>query len=205
VEDSLNRTEEWGPLEEATACISATYATCSASIPPSPIPATCAWHIRDALLDGSIADPFDSFEGREGLVDELIELVEEKASSSVRECVTDDSIGEEGEEGEWCARQREGERSTSSDSTRMSTISAMPINNRIAVKGGAVDRTAVVNGLTGGDGGSSSGADVGPEVVRLRPDLERARTSSSTSVDQSTLVNVRSATGGIISRTGRRC
>eukprot|EP00240_Pyramimonas_obovata_P016116 CAMPEP_0118923514 /NCGR_PEP_ID=MMETSP1169-20130426/2006_1 /TAXON_ID=36882 /ORGANISM="Pyramimonas obovata, Strain CCMP722" /LENGTH=270 /DNA_ID=CAMNT_0006864503 /DNA_START=162 /DNA_END=970 /DNA_ORIENTATION=+ len=33
-ETELNRTEEWGPLEEATACVSVTYATCSASIPP---------------------------------------------------------------------------------------------------------------------------------------------------------------------------
>ena len=43
-EEAMNRTEDWGPLESAVACLNVTYATTAVSIPPSPsLAPQCRW------------------------------------------------------------------------------------------------------------------------------------------------------------------
>jgi len=44
-EEALDRTEQWGPLELATGCVTVTYSTCETSLPYWPT--SCRWNPED--------------------------------------------------------------------------------------------------------------------------------------------------------------
>jgi hypothetical protein len=56
-EEALDRTEQWGPLELATGCVTVTYSTCETSLPYWPT--SCRWNPEDGAGGGDTPDDGD--------------------------------------------------------------------------------------------------------------------------------------------------